>query len=406
MTQSILARLGSRVPRPLALRFAVLTRDAGMVRDSLRGRRSPPFTQRLVESLPSSAHLLSPRPMRVAEIVRETRDCVSLVLEDPTGAPVRFLPGQFFTVMATVDGEPLRRAYSASSSALDSARVSITAKRVAGGKMSTWLNEGVTEGDVVSVLGPSGTFVVEPRSEKVRHVVLVGGGSGITPLMAIARAVLAVERGSRVSLTYANRSEADAIFGDALAALAREHSDRFVVRHVVGLFDRVTAAREIDAIYAIDDRTDVATDFYVCGPEAMMAEARAALVARGVEPERIHEERFTSPHLRARAPSPPQGRTHADASHPVTIHARGVEHRVLVAGGRTLLEAALDAGVAMPFSCAMGGCGACKVKLAAGDIEMEEPNCLSAEERAAGYVLACVARPRGPAAVAVQTELA
>ena len=358
----------------------------------------------MVESADGSTHMLSPRAMRVAKIVRETRDCVSLVLEDPTGAPVRFLPGQFFTVMATVDGEPLRRAYSVSSSALDSARVSITAKRVAGGKMSTWLNEGVAEGDVVSVLGPSGAFVVEPRSDKVRHVVLVGGGSGITPLMAIARAVLAVERGSRVSLTYANRSEVDVIFGDALAALAREHSERFVVRHVVGLFDRVTAAREIDAIDGVENATDVATDFYLCGPEAMMAEARAALVARGVVSERIHEERFTSPHARARTPSRPQGGTPADAPHAVTIHARGVEHLVLVAGGRTVLEAALDAGVAMPFSCAMGGCGACKVKLAAGDLEMEEPNCLSAEERAAGYVLACVARPSGPATVAVPTE--
>jgi ring-1,2-phenylacetyl-CoA epoxidase subunit PaaE len=374
-----------------------------MVRNSLRGQHAPPFTRRREPEVASGADLLSPRALRVAAVVRETSDCVSLVLEDPTGAPVRFVAGQFFTVVATIDGEPLRRAYSASSSALDSARVSITAKRVAGGKMSTWLNAQVSPGDMVSVLGPSGSFIVEPKSDQARHLVLIGGGSGITPLIAIARAVLAIEPRSRVALVYANRTDADVIFESALLALEREHEGRLLVRHVTGLLDRAAAAREIDVTLAVMVDATLVTDFYVCGPEGMMTEVRAELLSRAVRPERIHEERFASPHLRARVAST-SCEDSVGSPHALTIHANGVAHRVLVAGGLTVLEAGIAAGVAMPFSCAMGGCGACKVKLRGGEVDMEEPSCLTTEERAAGYVLACVARPKGGADLSVEIE--
>ncbi len=343
---------------------------------------------------------LAPRRLRIARVVRETADAVTLVLEDPTGAAIVFVPGQFFTLLATVDGEALRRAYSASSSALDATQVTLTAKRVVGGKVSSWLATDACEGMTIDVLGPSGAFTVAPDADAVRHLVLVGGGSGITPLMSIARTILAAEPRSFVSLVYGNRGADDVIFRDALDALALEHADRFTLRHVlsdpprewiggVGVLEPDVLAREIALV---DLHLDLPTDFFVCGPEPMMRAARDVLAARGVDPKRVHEERFSSPQLRTSA-------TRDLGTHPVTLRTGGDERRFVVASGQTILEAGLAAGAPMPFSCAMGGCGACKVKLASGDVEMDEPSCLSDDERAAGFVLACCARPQGPAVV-------
>jgi ferredoxin len=124
----------------------------------------------------------------------------------------------------------------------------------------------------------------------------------------------------------------------------------------------------------------------------MMRAARACLEGRGVPPARIREERFVSAHAAA-APSGPQT---------VSVRLQGREERVVVPPGGTVLEAALEARVAMPFSCTVGGCGACRVRLVDGDLAMDEPNCLSPGERERGYVLACVSRPSGPCTVEVE----
>lgn len=393
-----------RLARALGQRLDALRRDAAMVRRSLVGSPPSPFVSRKpsVHTEREASAALAPRSMRVARVVRETADAVTLVLEDPTGAPVRFVAGQFFTLLASVDGEALRRAYSASSSALDPSRVELTIKRVAGGKVSGFVVDGIREGETIELLGPSGSFTFTPDPTAQRHVVLVGGGSGITPLMSIARTLLAAEPRSFVSLVYGNRREDDVIFRDALAALAAEHAERFARVDVLsepppgwtgatGMLERDVVARQLDVV---DVHAELPAEFYVCGPEPMMRAAREAILARGVDPSRIHEERFASPHLRAASSTPLDAQT-------VTARMRDGERRFVVAAGQTILEAGLAAGAPMPFSCAMGGCGACKVKLADGEVDMEEPSCLTDEERAAGYVLACVSRPKCAAVVEV-----
>ncbi len=348
--------------------------------------------------------LLAPRTVRVAQVVRETPDAVSLVLEDPTGAPLRFTPGQFFTLLVPVGGETLRRAYSASSDARDSSSVAVTVKRVAGGIVSNHVNDHLREGDLLQILGPSGSFVAPaPPAGAERHLVLLAGGSGITPMMSIARTVLAVEPRTRITLIYGNRGVGDVIFRDAIDELARAYGSRFVVRHVlsdppagwtggVGMLEERVVSAELDACGALDD-----AHFFLCGPEPMMRASRAALRARGVTDDRILEERFNMPHLRVR------GAAVVDAGPQLlTIRGSGAGARdVYVASEQTMLEAGLSAGIAMDYSCAMGGCGACKVRLCSGAVEMEEPNCLTTQERAGGYVLACVSRVREPATIAL-----
>ncbi|MGH7270064.1 MAG: FAD-binding oxidoreductase, partial [Polyangiaceae bacterium] len=168
-----------------ASRLRALRSDLAAVAGVLVGRSAE--TTSLAAKVPvarSSSSSLAPRPLRVARVVRETADTVSLVLEDPYGAPIHFAPGQFFTLHVRIGDEVHKRAYSASSSALDSTRVSVTIKRVSDGLVSRHLVTNIHEGDVLDVLGPSGLFTPAPAATP-RVLVLIGGGSGITPLASI-----------------------------------------------------------------------------------------------------------------------------------------------------------------------------------------------------------------------------
>ncbi len=372
-----------------------LRRDLDMVLRGLRGEPVSPFVSR-GSPVARVAATSRGRRLTVAEVRRETADAVTLVLRDPTGAGISFEAGQFFTLTRVVDGEAVKRAYSASSSALSTDSVAVTIKRVEGGRVSSDIHARAAVGETMDVLGPSGSFTVPSW---VNDVVLVGAGSGITPLMSIARTLLASRPRSRVELVYGNRAEDDVIFADALADLAREHPDRFAVRHVleragsriaasrVGRLDEGALQEELRAAAARPGAT-----FYVCGPEPVMDAAARVLAGFGVDGDRVKTERFSS--LRAaRSASEPEEVTVVDA---------GGRRSLTVAVGETILEAATRSGVELPFSCTVGGCGACRVKLLSGDVALDEPNCLHPDERREGYVLSCVSRPLGPVSIEVE----
>jgi ring-1,2-phenylacetyl-CoA epoxidase subunit PaaE len=375
-------------------RLRSLSRDLASVASTLAGRPSSPAAKSA-----TPAGTLTPRRLHIAKIVRETADAVSLVLEDPNGDPIPFAPGQFFTLHVPIGGEVHKRAYSASSNANDGARVAVTVKRVADGRVSRHLVGHAHEGDAIDVLGPSGSFTPGP-AKGPRLLVLIGGGSGVTPLASIAHTLLASEPETRIALVYGNASLEEVIFKDAFDALASRHagpSTRFRVRHVLqrpppdwsggtGLLDGDALARELDAL---DEPGALEAEYFLCGPAPMMAAARACLEKRGVAPSSIREERFVSAHAAPGAPA-------STGAQEVTLRTRDGERVITVAPGRTVLETALDDGIDMPFSCAVGGCGTCRVRLVRGSVVMDEPNCLSADERDDRYVLACVSHPTSP----------
>jgi ferredoxin-NADP reductase len=385
--------------RVRARRFALrVGRDLRAIGDGLRGihpspvvtrpprRPAPPVVDRV------SATDAAARDLEVVEIRRETDDAISIVLADPGGAALSCAAGQFFTLLVDIDGDRLRRAYSASWIDPDRRRVAVTVKRVAGGRVSNHLNDTLRPGHRISVLGPSGDFVVAPATGP-RHLVLIGAGSGITPLLAIIRDLLGSEPTTRITLLYGNRSAAAALFVAELDGLA---GDRLEVRHVLedesgtrtahrGRLDEATIADQLATI--VDGSDGEPVEYFVCGPAPVMDAARAVLRGRGVPLTAIREERFASP-----APRPAAG----GSAHVVTLRRPGAAARAVMVGpGATILDAGLGAGVAMPYSCAMGGCGACAVTLVEGAVDMDEPTCLTADERSRGVVLACVARPRG-----------
>lgn len=335
---------------------------------------------------------LMPYQMTVTGVTRETTDAVSLTLARQDGLPIDFKPGMFFTLVISTNNQEYRRAYSISSASHLNTTATVTIKRVESGIVSNWINDHVHANDTIRVLGPSGSFVVQTNPTSARHLLLVGGGSGITPLMSIARSVLALEPQSHIYLFYGNRGVDDIIFREALEQLAQEHAGRLVVTHVLenppqdwsgltGRLDRQTFALLLDQL---QEKTSIdLLEVYTCGPEPMMNGVEAELLAREFPRQRFHQEKFT-PAI-----------TTADAARfgpqEIEIRYEGQSWVTKSNVGQTLLEAGLAGGAPMQFSCALGGCGRCRVKIIDGKADMPEPNCLMPDEKAQGFALACIA---------------
>lgn len=392
--------------RALRTRYVTWRTDLRWLARDLRGERRPTTIerrtgQRRTGQRPSSQRPSSQRPGgqrdapglfgREVEVVartEETPDAVTLELN--AGAEgIAFQAGQFLTFEIPLEsGEVLRRAYSICC-APGEGRLAVTVKRIHDGRGSHWMHTHAHVGRRLRVLGPSGAFVLPSVDDGAPpELVLIGGGSGITPLRALAQDALC--RGWRVHLLYGNRSVQDVIFGDELRRwnapgwtlheVLESAPDDFEAVH--GRLDQATVRAWLDGLEG-PHRGRLA---YVCGPAGMRESATSALLAAGFERSAIREERFHSP---------ASGYT-ASRDRTVTLRvlgARPEDRQVHVPAGQTLLEAGLRAGAALPFSCAMGGCAACKGTVVRGRVEMDEPNGLSPAERDAGAVLTCCARP-------------
>lgn len=335
----------------------------------------------------------------VAEVRRETDDAVSVRLAVPEALrpAFAFKPGQHLTLKRVVDGEEQRRSYSLCAG-VDDGEWRIGIRELPGGLFSTWANRELRAGDSIECMPPDGAFCTEPDPAQARHVVLIGAGSGITPLLSIAKSVLAREPGSRVSLLYGNRRLSSVMFREQLEDLKDAHLGRFALYHVfsreaqeVDLFDgRLDAAR---LTRFLDTLLPVATidDVYLCGPSAMLDELAPVLAARGLAEEHIHVERFGTDTL------PAPARDTAVASGPeaqVTVIADGVTRELRLARqGASILDAARAAGLDLPFSCKSGVCSTCRARLTDGTVSMDRNFALMKSDVAAGFILTCQSHP-------------
>ncbi len=335
----------------------------------------------------NSAPPVQIRDVRVAEVIDETPDAKTIVLEFPSGEPFRYQAGQFLTFLFTINGEEIRRAYSFSSSPHgDAKRASVTVKRIADGVGSNFIHTNVKAGDLLRIIGPSGDFTIPIRPGEKRRLVFVAGGSGITPIRSLTETLLATEPEVEIELIYGNRGETDIIFRKRLDELAAQYPN-LKLTHVLqeppdgwpGPAGMVTGQTVLDLVA---DRKDKA--YYLCGPQAMMDGITPALRAAGVAERNIHIERFVTPHKEER-PTAPMAVTFLSSGRTVTQHP-----------GDTILETGLDNAVPLDYSCTMGGCGVCRVKLVSGTVIMDEPNCLTPEERREGYILACCSAATSP----------
>ena len=344
---------------------------------------------------------LAPRPLVVQALMRPTPDAVVITLADPSGAPICVYPGQFFTLHVPIDGAVYRRAYSLCSEAWGPApEVQICVKRVSGGRVSGWMVDQLSVGARLDVHGPSGEYGLRPEAPAPSQLVLLSGGSGVTPHLGMIRAALRHLPQTAITFVYGSRSPAQALFLDELRALATSHPAQLTLRLFVddpegatwdGGVGPLTEAQITEALAGHDSLRDPAAWFGVCGPEAMSEGAVRALRQLGAPEASVHVERFTAGARPVSADAPG-----LRAPQPVTLR-RGDQTSAFTAQpGKTLLESAVAAGVSLPWSCGMGGCGACAVRRVSGDVVMQEPNCLSAAERGAGDTLTCVGYAAGP----------
>ena len=329
--------------------------------------------------------------LRVADVIEETHDSKSIVLDVPGELADRFayVSGQFLSFRVEVGGQRLVRCYSlASAPGLDAAH-KVTVKRVVDGRASNWMNDAVSVGDTLEVMPPNGVFVLEDRETPI---VLFSGGSGITPCISILKTALAKTSRS-IKLVYANRDDQSVIFKDELSQLLSENADRLEITHrlddVHGFVDAALVVQEIGP------RTDA--DFYICGPGPFMDVVEAGLGSLNIPADQIHIERFESPDTPGAESSAPV-ETSGDLV--VTVALDGKETDIALGDGETILAAARREGLEPPFACEEAYCGCCMAKVTAGEVEMlMNDGGIDQRQIDEGWVLTCQAVCKGKARV-------
>ena len=333
--------------------------------------------------------------LRVARIDELTDDAVAITFEvpDELREAYAFTHGQHLSIRG---GDDVRRSYSLCTPP-SSGVLRIGVKRLPGGAFSEGVVDRLRVGDVLEVLTPAGRFTTELDPTAARRYALVAAGSGITPVLSIAAAVLEGEPGSTVVLLYANRTTRSVMFLDEVHDLKDRFPDRLQVVHVLsretqdvellsGRLDGERFGRILDALLPVDD----VDEWFLCGPQQMVVDLGGVLAARGVT--RVHTELFhADPVPRAPVAALDDGRDGAAA---VTIRLDGRSSDLtLRPDGPPVLEAALEVRADLPFACRGGVCGTCRARLVEGTVQMDANWALEPEEIERGYVLTCQSHP-------------
>lgn len=357
--------------------------------------------------------------LRVAAIFRETPNVKTFRLRDPQGGPIpfSFVPGQFLTYSAEIDGKLVKRSYTIASSAAQTAYVETTIKREEPGVFSDYMHDKIIEGDLVDVMAPSGVFTF--TGTEADSVVLIGGGVGITPLMAAIRYLADTCWPGEIFLVYGAQTTEQFIFRDEL---------EYLQRHMRNLHVAATMARAAGTSW-MGAEGHITKEFltqsvpelikrrvHLCGPPGMMEAMKKIMAELGVPADQVKTEAFGP----ARGAVPPPGLTlvtpaqtpaaqlaaiatpaPATAAAPMvgpataTVRFSRSNKIVPLQPDKTVLETAESVGVPIDYSCRVGICGTCKVPLLEGKVAMEVEEGLPPEDKARGMILACQAKSVG-----------
>lgn len=336
--------------------------------------------------------------LKVKQVINETRDAISIAFEQPTDKKINYRSGQFLTLITSIGGKEVRRAYSLCSSPFVDQDLVVTVKRVDGGLMSNWLPDNLKAGQSMRVMEPMGQFTTEYDVKRKRHLILFAGGSGITPMMSIIKSILTQEPDSIVSLIYCNRDVDSIIFKTEFEKWETKYEGRLHVIHVLdnapmnwqgysGLLnhDMLTKLFERIPEWGIEKTT-----YLMCGPEGMMKNVDTLLAARNIPKEKIFKESFVQGTIDKKEEPSVAGKLQARE---VTVRYDGQEYKFTVEPDMTILQTALDQGIDLPYSCQSGLCTACRGKALSGKVKLDEEEGLSQSERSEGYVLTCVGHP-------------
>ncbi|MGB5352574.1 MAG: 2Fe-2S iron-sulfur cluster-binding protein [Woeseia sp.] len=338
--------------------------------------------------------------LKVARLLDETADSRRIAFAVPAELrdTFRFLPGQHLPIQIEIDGKRIRRTYSICS-APGVEPLEIGVRIQPGGQFSGFASETLREGDTLQVMPPFGQFHANLDPENEKTYLAFAAGSGITPILSILRATLEQEPQSRIVLFYGNRRQRTTMFIDDLYALKNRFPERLQLYFIFsseeqefpifhGRLDS-DKVRELYRTFCVGLQPDEA---FVCGPDTMIDTVKAALTEVGMPDDAVHIERYGAPRKNAQAPA---ARSDADAglAH-ITVIMDG--HRKsfdMPHGGDSIVDAAAQHGIELPFSCKGGVCATCRTKVVDGEVRMDTNYGLEPWEVDKGFVLACQSHP-------------
>lgn len=344
-------------------------------------------------------------PLTIANVERLTKDAVALTfdLPDDLKETFKYIQGQHLTLKADIDGEDIRRSYSICSS-VQAQTLQVGIKTIDGGIFSNYANKTLKAGMTLEVMPPQGHFYTDINEGNEKHYLFIAVGSGITPNLSHIRSILAAEPKSKVTLLYGNRSTPMMMFRENLSFLKNQYIDRFEQvnlftkeEHEAQLFNgRISGQKLIDLdgakVIQIKDFSNV----FLCGPEQMINDIAGCFKHWGFSDEQIHYELFFSGSAAEAAEQSKARRAeqYGEKTASVSVKVAGRKTFVdLAMGGENILEAAMENGADLPFSCKNGVCATCKAKVLKGKVEMDLNHSLTEQEVAEGYILTCQSHP-------------
>lgn len=340
--------------------------------------------------------------LEVASVRKTTEDCtvVSFKIDDSLRELFQYHCGQHLTLKTTINGEEVRRSYSLCSSPLDN-KWEVAVKKIDGGLFSTYVNEQLKSGDRLEVMPPSGRFFIESDASQAKNYAAFAAGSGITPVISIIKTHLIQEPGATFKLFYVNRHVGSIILKEEIEALKNHFLERFEVfyfltqeeRDVPLLNGRLTEEKLDTLFNRVVDR-EVISDYFLCGPEAMIFMIRNYLTDINVPEKNIHFELFTSESGAQKVKKAIMTIANGHENCEVTILEGGKSFKFsLPQGSNTILDSALQKSADLPFACKGGVCCTCRAKLLEGKVDMAVHYGLEQDEIDNGYILTCQSIP-------------
>jgi ring-1,2-phenylacetyl-CoA epoxidase subunit PaaE len=320
--------------------------------------------------------------LRVEAIKWDTADTATFYLAEESGKTINYAAGQFITLIFTHHDEDIRRSYSLSSSP-DEDLLAITVKRIANGEISRFLLTKVRPGDILNAVEPAGRFVITDYTSP-KDIMLFAAGSGVIPVFSQLKYILKRKGDSRVTLIYSSQDAASVLFADELNDLQTKHSDRLKVTHLLSSEGNRLNNISVEQLVNQNIYYGLETaEFYLCGPFAYMRMVRLTLLYMGLDAKQIRKENFvleTVPVSGVATNYPPR-----------TIHIlfNHELHDLVIGENQSILQAALQNNIQLPYSCRAGICSACTAKCTNGKVEMAVNDVLTDLDLSHGFILTC-----------------